>query len=374
MIDVVTVVGTRPQFIKAAAVMRALARHNVSQPENERLRHVLVNTGQHYDWGLSAISFEELGWPADARELSVGSAPHGAQTGRMLEGIEALLLEEQPGAVVVYGDTNSTVAGALAAAKLHIPVAHVEAGLRSFNRRMPEEINRVVTDHVSTWLFCPNDDAVRNLAAEGITRGVERTGDVMHELAMTFGSHAGAGAALDARSLRAGGYVLATIHRAENTDDPLRLRGILQALALIAAETPVIWPVHPRTRQAMAAAALGPSHAGLRMIDPVSYGEMLALERGAAVILTDSGGVQREACWFGVPCVTLRDETEWLDTVATGWNIVAGAASARIIEAYRVFTRDWQAPAPCPGPEPAADRVVAALARALTARGAAASA
>ncbi|MDW8234486.1 MAG: UDP-N-acetylglucosamine 2-epimerase (non-hydrolyzing), partial [Roseiflexaceae bacterium] len=309
--NIVTIVGARPQFIKAAAVSRVL-----------RLRHreVLVHTGQHYDANMSAVFFDELGIPPPDVNLAVGSASHGAQTGAMLAKIEEVLLAECPDWVLVYGDTNSTLAGALAAAKLHIPVAHVEAGLRSFNRAMPEEINRVLTDHISDLLLCPSETAVENLAREGITRGVVLIGDVMAD-ALRLAVERADDSVLESSGVQQGSYALATVHRAENTDDPLRLQGILTGLTLL--DMPVIFPAHPRARRAIAALGWTPP-AHMRLIDPVGYLNMIALMRGARVVLTDSGGVQKEAYWLGVPCVTLRDETEWVETVTCGWNTLAG--------------------------------------------------
>ncbi|MHB0856569.1 MAG: non-hydrolyzing UDP-N-acetylglucosamine 2-epimerase [Anaerolineae bacterium] len=316
-----TIVGARPQFIKAAAVSRAIREHNALRPEHQ-MHEILVHTGQHYDENMSQIFFDELDIPRPDYNLGVGSLPHGAQTGRMLEAIEEILLKEQPDWVLVYGDTNSTLAGALAAAKLHIPVAHVEAGLRSFNRRMPEELNRVLTDHVSSLLFCPTQSAVSNLAAEGITQGVELVGDVMYDCALFYadkvkGLEAGI---LHKHALVTKSYYLATVHRAENTDDPKKLGTIVDAFdELSTPECPVVIPLHPRTRTKMAQYDLC-FGAQVRVLDPVSYLEMVALERNAKVILTDSGGVQKEAYFHGVPCVTLREETEWVETVNLGWN------------------------------------------------------
>lgn len=262
-LNVVTIVGARPQFIKAAAVSRVL-----------RLRHreVLVHTGQHYDANMSAVFFDELGIPPPDVNLAVGSASHGAQTGAMLAKIEEVLLAERPDRVLVYGDTNSTLAGALAAAKLHIPVAHVEAGLRSFNRAMPEEINRVLTDHVSNLLLCPSETAVENLAREGITRGVTLIGDVMAD-ALRMAAERADNSVLESSGVQPGGYALATVHRAENTDDPLRLQGILTGLTLL--EMPVIVPAHPRARRAIAALGWTPP-AHVRLIEPVGYLGMVA--------------------------------------------------------------------------------------------------
>lgn len=323
---VVTVVGARPQFIKAAPVSRTL----------RRVAHeVLVHTGQHYDPQLSDVFFAGLGIPAPDYHLNAGSGTHGAQTGEMLRRVEEVLLAERPDACLVYGDTNSTLAGALAAAKLHIPVAHVEAGLRSFNRRMPEEVNRVLADHVSTWLFCPTPVAVENLVREGITAGVHLVGDVMYDAVLLFAGQARQQSTLlDRLGLAPGGYVLATVHRAENTDDPARLAQVVAGLAELA--LPVLWPVHPRTRGALAARpdlqrTLAAST--VRPTEPLSYLDMLQAEHNARLILTDSGGVQKEAYWLGIPCVTLRDETEWVETLADGWNRLAGASATAIREA-----------------------------------------
>ncbi len=320
--SIVTVLGARPQFVKAATVSRALAAAG--------LRESIVHTGQHYDSAMSAVFFEELGIPAPTHHLGIGSGSHGAQTGAMLAAIERVLVESRPDAVLVYGDTNSTVAGALAAAKLQVPVAHVEAGLRSFNRRMPEELNRIATDHLSTWLFCPTATSVRNLAAEGIgaagdriARQVCEVGDVMFDATRHFGALAAERARVGGSlELEPGSFVLATIHRAENTDDHSRLVRIVEALRRLAEAQRVIWPVHPRTRKQLASGEAG-SLGEVEAIDPVGYLDMLWLERHARVVMTDSGGVQKEAFFAGVPCVTVRDETEWVELVESGWNRIA---------------------------------------------------
>ena len=327
-----TVVGARPQFIKAAPLSRAIERHNRQNPECP-LREILLHTGQHYDAAMSQVFFDELELCQPDYNLGIGSGPHGRQTGRMLEAIETVLLTEKPDLVLVYGDTNSTLAGALAAAKLHIPVAHVEAGLRSFNRRMPEEINRVLADHLATWLLCPTRTAVENLAREGITRGVHQVGDVMYDSLRYNAQLARKRSRILARlKLTPQDYALATVHRAENTDDPERLGSITHALEALAGEgLPVVLPLHPRTRAALGAAGLSPEQ--LQLIAPVSYLDMLLLEQNARLILTDSGGVQKEAFFFRVPCITLRQETEWLETVQTGWNVLAGPETERIIRA-----------------------------------------
>ncbi len=326
---IVSIVGARPQFIKASAVSRAL------RPQHQE---VLVHTGQHYDADMSDIFFRELEIPAPNYNLEVGSGPHGAQTGAMLARIEEVLARERPTGVLIYGDTNSTLAGALAAAKLHLPVAHVEAGLRSFNRAMPEEINRVVADQLSRLLFCPSRTAVENLAREGITRGVHVVGDVMCDELRFVAEKAQTQSKITGRlGLTDRSFLLATVHRAENTDDPARLRGILRALELLAETEPVIFPVHPRTRAALVQADFQSQASGLRLIAPLGYLDMVRLEGAARLILTDSGGIQKEAGWLGVPCVTLRDETEWVETVAAGWNVLAGADPERIVAAVRGF-------------------------------------
>ncbi|WKB51085.1 non-hydrolyzing UDP-N-acetylglucosamine 2-epimerase [Eleftheria terrae] len=342
---ILTVVGARPQFIKAAAVSRAIAHHNEGRPRRA-IEEVIVHTGQHFDHNMSQTFFDELSIPAPKHHLSIHGGGHGQMTGRMLEQLEAVLLEEQPEWVLVYGDTNSTLAGALAAVKLHIPVAHVEAGLRSFNMRMPEEVNRIVADRISSLLLCPTAQAVANLRREGMAEGVFHVGDVMYDAAMFYGDRAAADAAvLNRLQLKAGEYVLATCHRAENTDDPLRLCGIADALNELSKLMPVVLPLHPRTRKTLQSQqiALLP---GVRVCDPVSFLEMVCLERAARLIVTDSGGVQKEAYFYGVPCVTMRDETEWVETVHAGWNRLAGARCDAILEAVTAFTNGVLPPRP----------------------------
>ncbi len=328
---IASVVGARPQFIKAATVTREIITNNRNDPHST-IREVMIHTGQHYDKNMSEVFFRELGIPDPAYNLGVGSCSHAKQTAQMLEKIEAILIKEIPDCVVVYGDTNSTLAGALTAAKLHIPVAHVESGLRSFNQRMPEEINRVLTDHVSEMLFCPTRTAVENLANEGITKGVYHVGDVNYDSALYFAakSEAMEKALLGKLHIKPGAFYLATVHRAENTDDRGRLTNILEALDEIAtSDCPLILPLHPRTAACMKNYGLVLNN--VTSIPPVSYLEMITLERQAKAILTDSGGIQKEAFWFRVPCITLRDETEWIETVASGWNALAGADKGRII-------------------------------------------
>lgn len=309
---VLTVVGARPQFIKAAAVSRAFR-------DFPGMAEVMVHTGQHFDANMSDVFFRELGIPQPRHNLEVHGGGHGEMTGRMLEGIERVLLEEKPDWMLVYGDTNSTIAGALAAAKLHVPVAHVEAGLRSFNRRMPEEVNRVLTDHVSAQLFCPTKAAVDNLAAEGIVDGVHQVGDVMYDATLDAIRRAKVESTiLETLGAAPGSYVLATIHRAENTDTAEHLGAVFDYLRAQAGGLPVILPLHPRTRGA--AERFGLSLDGLRVIDPVGYLDMARLLDGCVMVLTDSGGVQKEAYFHRKPCITLRDETEWVETVEAGWN------------------------------------------------------
>ena len=346
---VVTIVGARPQFIKAAPFSRAL---------RQRHDEILVHTGQHYDPQMSDVFFEELALPRPDHHLGVGSGAHGAQTGQMLARIEEVLQREKPDRVVVYGDTNSTLAGALAGAKLHIPVAHVEAGLRSFNRAMPEEVNRVVVDHVSAYLFAPTQTAVDHLAREGVTRGVTLTGDIMCDALLANAAAARERSDVLRRlALEPGGYVLATVHRASNTDDPALLAEIVDALMLL--HEPVILPLHPRTRAALMGTDIE-VEPPVRIIEPVGYLDMLALQAAARVVLTDSGGVQKEAYLLGTPCVTLRDETEWVETLAGGWNVLAGADAERILAAAR-RPRPQGAPPPVFGDGHAAERMVAAL-------------
>jgi UDP-N-acetylglucosamine 2-epimerase len=347
-VKVVSVVGARPQFIKAAVLSVALRREH---------HEVLVHTGQHYDEPMSQVFFQELELPEPDYNLGVGSGTHGEQTGRMLERIEQVPLEERPDALV-YGDTNSTLAGALAAAKLNIRLAHVEAGLRSGDRRLPEEVNRIVADHCSDLLFCPTVTAVENLKREGITKGVHPVGDVMYDSLLQQLPVAEEKSDVLARlGVSPGAYYLATIHRAANTDDPARLADVLQGLRRL--DGPVVFPVHPRTRKAAEAATLAISD-GLMAVDPVGYLDMLVLEKNARCILTDSGGVQKEAFLLAVPCVTLREETEWPETLENGWNALAGADPERIASAAMRPVPPTP-PARCFGDGRAAERIVKAL-------------
>jgi UDP-N-acetylglucosamine 2-epimerase len=326
-VKIVSIVGARPQFIKAAAVSRKLrAQHE----------EILVHTGQHYDYEMSGVFFDGLELPRPDRNLGVGSGSHGLQTGAMLKTIEEVLLAEHPDYVLIYGDTNSTLAGALAASKLSIPVAHVEAGLRSFNRRMPEEINRVVTDHLSDLLLCPSDTAVTNLATEGILQNVFQVGDVMLDVLKWAQRRAGAGESviLERFGLKKRAYLLATVHRSENTDDVARLASILKAFN--SAGEPVVFPVHPRARKIITETGFQPQP-HVHLIDPVGYVEMVALLSSARLVLTDSGGLQKEAYWLAVPCLTLRNETEWVETVDVGWNLLVGSDFQPIVDAVHSF-------------------------------------
>lgn len=333
---IVTVVGARPQFIKAAVVSRALRTES-------RAKEILLHTGQHYDPNMSDIFFKELDIPLPDYHLGIGGGSHGQNTGRMIEAIEKVLSDENPDWVLVYGDTDSTLAGTLAAAKLRIPVAHVEAGLRSFNRRMPEEINRVLADHASSLLFAPTITAADHLAKEGIEgNSVRLVGDVMYDAAIFYGTKAEQESSImDRLGLNTGDFVLATVHRSENTDDPTRLRAIMEGLAT--SDRTVILPLHPRTRHRLHEAGGIPS-APIRIIEPVGYLDMVMLERHAAMIATDSGGVQKEAYFQKVPCITLRDETEWVELVDIGVNRLVGADKVRIREALRSTRRNERWP------------------------------
>lgn len=328
-----SIIGARPQFVKIAPLVRAIERR---ERRVSGLEHLLLHTGQHYDPAMSDVFFSELDLPAADYNLGVGSGPHGEQTARMLAGIEKILMEVRPDAVVVYGDTNSTLAGALAGVKLHIPVAHVEAGLRSFRREMPEEINRLVADHVSDLLLAPTSTAMANLNVEGLgSRGV-LCGDLMYDTLLHYRTladhHASVGEVV---GLQQRSFAVATVHRAENTDDLQRLRGILDAFNEIAATgTPLVFPVHPRTRHRIRSELAGwKPHKDLHFIEPVGYLDMLWLLDHALVALTDSGGLQKEAFIVGCPCVTLRNETEWVETVELGGNVLAGADGEQIVAA-----------------------------------------
>jgi UDP-GlcNAc3NAcA epimerase len=316
---IATIIGARPQFIKASVVTAAIA----STPG---MREIVIHTGQHFDANMSDVFFEELGMPKPEYFLDIHGGTHGSMTGKMLIQIEQVLMKEKPDVVLVYGDTNSTLAGALAAAKLHIPVAHVEAGLRSFNMAMPEEINRILTDRISHWLFTPTKAATENLQREGYAADkIVEVGDVMYDVALHHGSRVQPGTGLMAQlGLTEKNYVLATIHRQENTDQPMRLTTIVKAMIAIARTLPVVWPLHPRTRAVLQKAGqLDTLAQHVKLLEPIGYIDMVQLEKFAALIATDSGGVQKEAFFYQVPCVTLRNETEWVELVAAGWNRLA---------------------------------------------------
>lgn len=330
----ITVVGARPQFIKAAAISREIISNF-----GGRVNEVIVHTGQHFDNNMSAIFFDELNIPKPKYNLEISGGTHGLMTGRMLASIEEVFLSEKPDVVLVYGDTNSTLAGALAASKLHIPIAHVEAGLRSFNKKMPEEVNRVLTDHVSNYLFCPTETAVRNLHNEGIAKGVHEVGDVMFDVAMYYKEKAKSqNKILKDIDLIDESFVLATCHRAENTDDPNKLKEILSALAEISVSTKVILPLHPRTKKFIDEYNMSSYLKDITVTTPLSFLDMIALEQQAKLIITDSGGVQKEAFFYGVPCITMRDETEWTETVRLGMNTLTGANKSNILSHWKRYS------------------------------------
>jgi UDP-GlcNAc3NAcA epimerase len=354
---IVSIVGARPQFIKAAPVSRAL---------REQHEEILVHSGQHFDHGMSQVFFDELGIPAPDYNLGVGGGTHGRMTGEMLGLLEELLVELTPDAVLVYGDTNTTLAGGLAAAKLNIPVAHVEAGLRSFNRSMPEEINRVVVDHVSRLLFCPTRTAVENLVAEGVTQGVELVGDVMLDTALYFAERVSAEKTCESYGVAPGDFYLATLHRQAASDDPVQLAAVVRAFARLDAR--VLWAVHPRTRKNLDAFGLSgllAASPNVRVLDPLPYLEMNGLLRVARALLTDSGGMQKEAYFFGVPCITMREETEWVETVELGWNVLTGTDESRIVEAASAPPRGAGHP-PVYGDGHAAGRIAEAMGQLYT--------
>jgi UDP-N-acetylglucosamine 2-epimerase (non-hydrolysing)/UDP-GlcNAc3NAcA epimerase len=346
---ILSVVGARPQFIKAAMVSRVI---------RATCQELLLHTGQHYDDNMSQVFFDELHLPKPEIYLGVGSGSHAQQTASILTGVEAVIASEKPDWLLVYGDTNTTLAGALAASKLQVPVAHVEAGLRSYNRAMPEEINRVLCDHVSTALFCPTETAVHNLLQEGITDGVHQVGDVMGDSLEYFLPFARERAEILKKiNVQPKGYALATVHRASNTDDPGNLSQL--AAAFRSLDIPVVFPVHPRTRKMLEVFSISlPKN--VLAIDPIGYLEMLVLEENANCILTDSGGIQKEAYWLGVRCITLRNETEWVETVERGWNVLVGVDGEKIRAAFL----DWR-PAgervPIYGDGHAAERIGAIL-------------
>ncbi len=327
-----TIIGARPQFVKAAAVSAQIA-------QNPSLEEVIIHTGQHYDPDMSDVFFKELSIPKEKYNLSIGSGSHGDQTGKMLASIECALISERPDRILIYGDTNSTVAAALAAIKLHIPVAHVEAGMRSFNRRMPEEINRVVTDHISDMNFCSTEPAVQNLKNEGRGFTALLVGDVMYDCAMKFIPLAEKQCDPCAKyGLEKNNYILMTCHRPANTDNRDRLESIVKAVNDISKNIPVIYPAHPRTKSYLEKYNLKFSEK-VKILPPMSYFEMIMAEKSAKLILTDSGGIQKEAFFYETPCVTMRDETEWTETIEMGWNVIVGADYNKIVEAVDSFAK-----------------------------------
>lgn len=369
-----SIAGVRPQFVKVAMVCAAAERYNSARPREEQVRHLLLNTGQHYDFGMADVFFQQLPLSRPDYSLGVGSGSHGAQTAAMLEKIEAVLVKDKPDCVVVYGDTNSTLAGALAASKLHIPVAHVESGLRSFNRRMPEEINRIVADHLASLLLCPTEAAIEQLRREGITRNVYFTGDVMLDAVRIFAAVAGErSTALQDLGVAAKNFILVTIHRAENTDSLERTGELVETLCGL--ERPTIFAMHPRLRsnldQEPEYRQLGErlqraSH--IKITQPLSYMDMLHLETNAQLIMTDSGGVQKEAYFVATPCLTLRDETEWTETLKDGWNQVVGTSPSKILPLVRsLWSQNGASPKGKPafsafGDGRAADNIIQVLA------------
>jgi UDP-GlcNAc3NAcA epimerase len=328
MKKIITIVGARPQFIKAATLSRQFKLNGVEE--------LIIHTGQHFDANMSDVFFEEMEIPKPAFQLDIHGLTHGAMTGRMLEGIEAILLNEKPDGVLVYGDTNSTLAGALAASKLHIPLIHVEAGLRSYNMEMPEEINRILTDRISNILFCPTDTAVNNLKREGFDNmpiRIIKNGDVMQDAAIYYAGKAEEKSTI-LRKIGFSKFVLGTIHRQENTDSPENLRSIIAGLNEINRQTPVIVPIHPRTRNILAQLGIVPE---FKLIDPVGYFDMIMLLKSCDLVITDSGGVQKEAFFFGKHCITLREQTEWVELVDNGFNILVGSDSQKLKEAFEFF-------------------------------------
>lgn len=325
---IVTIIGARPQFIKAAVVSRVFAA-------SKEVEEIIIHTGQHFDTNMSDVFFEEMNIPRPHYNLNINGLGHGAMTGQMLEKIEEVLIKEQPDWVLVYGDTNSTLAGALAAKKLHIKVAHVEAGLRSFNMDMPEEVNRILTDRISNILFCPTDKAIENLQKEGygnIVSRIVKNGDVMQDAAFFYVDKSKKPEfSLPDR------FVLCTVHRAENTDDPKRLNGIFSALEEISEKCTVVLPLHPRTKAKLAGIGYDMEHSRICFIQPVGYLEMVWMLKNCELVMTDSGGLQKEAYFFAKYCVTMRDETEWVELVEKGFNYLVGSNQELIIEAYRQF-------------------------------------
>lgn len=330
-LKILTIIGARPQFIKASAISAAIVRYNSCH--KSMIDEIIVHTGQHFDDNMSSSFFSELNIPIPKINLGVSGMTHGAMTGRMLEKVEAVLLEELPDFVLVYGDTNSTVAGALAASKLHIPVVHVEAGLRSYNTHMPEEINRVITDKLSSFLFCPTESSVNNLYSEGIHAGVHNVGDVMYDVAIRYKQHAIDRISLDKWGLNEKEYGVFTMHREENVEYSENISSIFDALESISNELPILFPVHPRMRKIIDKINKDKLK-NLILVEPLSYIEMLRVLLSAKIVMTDSGGLQKEAYFHRVPCLTLREETEWVETLEHGWNKLVGVNKREILDAY----------------------------------------
>jgi len=348
---ILTILGARPQFIKAGAVSREIAKH-------KNIKEIIVHTGQHYDSNMSDIFFEQMKIPKPDYYLGIGGKTHGAMTGQMIEKIEEVALKEKPDVIMVYGDTNSTLAGAIAGSKIHIPIAHVEAGLRSFNMKMPEEVNRILTDRVSKWLFCPTDTAVENLKKEGFENfdcKIIKSGDVMQDAALFYRQYAKKPEDIEIK----GNFILSTIHRAENTDNKKRLKNIFEALEVIAKEKQVILPLHPRTKKIIQ--NLGLKLKNITIIEPVGYLEMVWLLDNSDMVITDSGGLQKEAFFFKKSCITLRDETEWVELIENKFNVLAGADKEKILDIYNNFEFNYNFEIDLYGNGKASERIIKEL-------------
>ena len=348
---ILTILGARPQFIKAGAISREIAKH-------KDIKEIIVHTGQHYDSNMSDIFFEQMKIPKPDYYLGIGGKTHGAMTGQMIEKIEEVALKEKPDVIMVYGDTNSTLAGAIAGSKIHIPIAHVEAGLRSFNMKMPEEVNRILTDRVSKWLFCPTDTAVENLKKEGFENfdcKIIKSGDVMQDAALFYRQYAKKPEDIEIK----GNFILSTIHRAENTDNKKRLKNIFEALEVIAKEKQVILPLHPRTKKIIQ--NLGLKLKNITIIEPVGYLEMVWLLDNSDMVITDSGGLQKEAFFFKKSCITLRDETEWVELIENKFNVLAGADKEKILDIYNNFEFNYNFEIDLYGNGKASERIIKEL-------------
>jgi UDP-GlcNAc3NAcA epimerase len=330
---IITIIGARPQFIKASVFSREVRSYNLSNAD--KIKEIIIHTGQHFDANMSEIFFQEMEIPEPDYNLSISCNDHGSMTGNMLIEIEKVLKKEKPDFALVYGDTNSTLAGSIAAVKLHIPIVHVESGLRSFNNNMPEEINRVLTDRVSTLLMCPSVNSVKNLELEGIIKGVHHVGDIMYDAALFYQKKAKKEIDINHWNVKEREYIICTIHRAENTDNIDNLKSILEALRDISKHICVILPIHPRVRIILKSIKKNKWLEGIMVVEPLSYLEITRLLMSAKVVMTDSGGVQKEAFFHKVPCITMRDETEWLETVELGWNVLSGSNKNKILSAYR---------------------------------------